>query len=271
MNDLLRRVEYIQKECGDPKKKVVKVEGDEFSILKRDINFQLKEIRESIKKRDDMLANHSSSADIATASSQIRKLTAKAKESANQLKTLQLKNASKKKPTELEVAKFKKQEEMVDLVFQHLAEVEALQARRYQSSSSSSSNYLALAPTGKATAAAARDPIQTDLPPIEVQEGLAMLQERNEEIDQGLDELHDGVKVLKTMAGDMGRELELQDVMITDITNDVDHATEHLRNINRKMRKALDKARKGDKLILDIILLTVLLGIIAYIYNQSQN
>lgn len=58
--------------------------------------------------------------------------------------------------------------------------------------------------------------------------------------------------------------------MIDDINTEVDQAELHLQNLNRKMKKTLAKVRTGDKLIMDMILLCILLGLCGYIYSQLK-
>jgi len=112
-----------------------------------------------------------------------------------------------------------------------------------------------------------RDPVVTELPDID-DEGFQLLRKNDALIDQALSGISDQVGVLKHMAIEMGKEAELQGVMLEDLDRKVDHANDQLENINMRLLKTLESIRKGDRFIVDVILLCVILGIAGYIYHM---
>lgn len=107
-----------------------------------------------------------------------------------------------------------------------------------------------------------------ELPDIEVQEDLALIRQRNMDIDQELDEIAAGVQVVKQIAIQMGEEVEKQNDMLTEIETKVDHAHEHVQLVNMRMKEALDGVMKGDKFLVNCVLICILLGLVAYIASQ---
>merc|ERR1712167_30380 len=92
---------------------------------------------------------------------------------------------------------------------------------------------------GGGGAGASRVQQGTELPDLETQEGLKMLQRKDEEIDQGLDMIAEGVQDLNNLALDMKDEVKTQAAMIDEITTKVDDASKHLTGLNKRMKKTL--------------------------------
>ena len=108
----------------------------------------------------------------------------------------------------------------------------------------------------------------TELPDIETQEGLKMLEKKDQQIDAGLSQVAAGVNELKNIALDMRDEVKVQSSMVDEITSKVDGASEHLNSLNKKMKKTLSQTRSGDRFILDFILCVVLLAVVGYIISM---
>ncbi|XP_050204134.1 syntaxin-71-like [Mercurialis annua] len=85
--------------------------------------------------------------------------------------------------------------------------------------------------------------------------------------DQGLDVIAEGLDTLKNMAGDMNEELDRQVPMMDEIDDKVDRATSDLKNTNVRLKDTLTQLRSSRNFCIDIILLIVILGIAAYLYN----
>jgi t-SNARE complex subunit (syntaxin) len=107
-----------------------------------------------------------------------------------------------------------------------------------------------------------------ELPDIEVAEDLALIKQRNMNIDQELDEIAAGVQVIKQIAIQMGEEVEKQNDLLTNIESKVDKTNEHMMHVNIKMKEALDGVMKGDKFIVNCVLICILLALICYIASQ---
>lgn len=85
--------------------------------------------------------------------------------------------------------------------------------------------------------------------------------------DEGLDVISDGLDTLKNLAQDMNEELDRQVPLVDEIDTKVDKANTNLRNTNVKLKQTVIKMRSSQNFCIDIILLCILLGIAAYLYN----
>ncbi|XP_042504365.1 syntaxin-71-like [Macadamia integrifolia] len=85
--------------------------------------------------------------------------------------------------------------------------------------------------------------------------------------DQGLDVISDGLHTLKNMAHDMNEELDKQVPLVDEIETKVDRANADLKNTNVRLKETLTQLRSSRNFCIDIILLCIILGIAAYLYN----
>jgi len=158
------------------------------------------------------------------------------------------------KPEEEEEIERKK--EIVDLCRQHIEECKRLEKQvrgnTGYSFSESTKN---------------QDVIITSLPDIDGDEGFQLLRLQDQEIDEKLEQVSRGVKDLETMAKEMGKEIDMQGMMIDEVESKVVIANEKLANLNKRLKKTLAAYRKPDRFCIDIILLVVLLAIGGYLYN----
>ncbi|KAF5731747.1 syntaxin-71-like [Tripterygium wilfordii] len=85
--------------------------------------------------------------------------------------------------------------------------------------------------------------------------------------DQGLDAIAEGLDTLKNMARDMDEELDRQVPLMDEIDEKVDRATSDLKTTNVRLKDTVNQLRSSRNFCIDIILLCVILGIAAYLYN----
>ncbi|XP_078431959.1 syntaxin-71-like [Wolffia australiana] len=85
--------------------------------------------------------------------------------------------------------------------------------------------------------------------------------------DQGLDVISEGLDTLKNMAHDMNEELDRQVPLMDEIETKVDKATSDLKSTNVRLKETVTQMRSSRNFCIDIILLCVILGIAAYLYN----
>ena len=85
--------------------------------------------------------------------------------------------------------------------------------------------------------------------------------------DQGLDMIAEGLDTLKNMAHDMNEEMDRQVPLMDEIDTKVDKATSDLKNTNVRLKDTVTQLRSSRNFCIDIILLCVILGIAAYLYN----
>ncbi|KAJ8533981.1 hypothetical protein K7X08_007305 [Anisodus acutangulus] len=85
--------------------------------------------------------------------------------------------------------------------------------------------------------------------------------------DQGLEVIGEGLETLKNMASDMNEELDRQVPLMDEIDTKVDRATSDLKNTNVRLKHTVNQLRSSRNFCIDIILLCIILGIAAYLYN----
>ncbi|XP_021751591.1 syntaxin-71-like [Chenopodium quinoa] len=85
--------------------------------------------------------------------------------------------------------------------------------------------------------------------------------------DQGLDVIAEGLDTLKNMAHDMNEEMDRQVPLMDEIDTKVDKATSDLKNTNVRLKDTVTQLRSSRNFCIDIILLCIILGIAAYLYN----
>eukprot|EP00736_Rhodelphis_marinus_P004849 Rmarinus@m.8951 len=290
MNDLMSRLDRIERECGEPQNKKNKSEKeeivDEFIRTKKEIARQVNDIRKTIKERDELLGKSAGTKQTIEMSARIRSQVRAVKDEANKLKQIHQQDMkNKKKRNAMPPETIEHRNEVVELCFKHIAECEQLEKRRYTDKSSagpsadSRSQLLSGGSSGAAGVAGGRftsirPATETDLTninDIDVAEGLKQIQEKNEKMDEELEVISEGVQRLGNLARDMNQEINLQSQMVEEITADVDRTAAHLQNINKKMKETLTKVRSADRFCVDIILVVILVGICGYLYSAMTS
>jgi len=263
MNQLMRRLKKIEDECVEKKKLVAEADdkADEFTRIRRKVANELADIRQLIKDRDELELSTAGTRHTVEASHNIRSKIKTIKQDAATLDTLQKKERAKYQKKNKENPEKEQQietrEELVGLVFSHIKEVEGLNNRKHGDSSFGSGG------------SENKDPTITELPNID-DEGFQLLRRNDAKIDADLDEISGHVTNLKEIALEMGKEANNQSIMLDNLDKKVDDVNDQLENLNSRMRKALESIRKGDRFIVDIILLCILLGIAGYIYSMFK-
>ncbi|KAF6997377.1 hypothetical protein CFC21_013601 [Triticum aestivum] len=85
--------------------------------------------------------------------------------------------------------------------------------------------------------------------------------------DEGLDVIGEGLATLKNMASDMNEELDRQVPLMDEMDDKVDRANADLKNTNVRLKQTILQMRSSRNFCVDIILLCIILGIAAYLYN----
>lgn len=85
--------------------------------------------------------------------------------------------------------------------------------------------------------------------------------------DEGLEMIVEGLDTLKNMAQDMNEEVDRQVPLMDEIDTKVDRATSDLKNTNVRLKHTVNQLRSSRNFCIDIILLCIILGIAAYLYN----
>ena len=281
MQPLLEKLNKIQEETGENNNKKGdkggRGKGDEFRYLKGQIAQRVKDIRTNLKKRDELLQKGASGTKATVQMShEIRSQLKMVREDAMKLQALQAKEAAKagKKADAKEQAENRR--EAVELVFAHIDECEKMEQKRFTGKqaeirvdlfSGGVRGALGSAMGGR-SGGGGGGTSGTELPDIETQEGLMKLQQKNEQIDEQLEVVAEGVQELKSIALTMRDEVKVQTAMVEEIQTKVDMASGHLNKLNKKMKKTLTKTRSADRFIIDFILCVILLGIVGYIISM---
>ncbi|XVF80104.1 hypothetical protein PTKIN_Ptkin15bG0043600 [Pterospermum kingtungense] len=85
--------------------------------------------------------------------------------------------------------------------------------------------------------------------------------------DQGLEVIAEGLDTLKNMAHDMNEEFDRQMPLMDEIDEKVDKAASDLKSTNVRLKDTVNQLRSSRNFCIDIILLCIILGIAAYLYN----
>ncbi|KAK2418150.1 syntaxin [Trifolium repens] len=85
--------------------------------------------------------------------------------------------------------------------------------------------------------------------------------------DQGLDVIAEGLYTLKNMAHDMNEEFDKQVPLMDEIDTKVGKASSDLKNTNVRLKDTVTQLRSSRNFCIDIVLLIIILGIAAYLYN----
>ncbi|KMT20439.1 hypothetical protein BVRB_1g004330 [Beta vulgaris subsp. vulgaris] len=85
--------------------------------------------------------------------------------------------------------------------------------------------------------------------------------------DEGLDFIAEGLDTLKDMAEAMNEELDRQEPLMDEMDTKADRAASDLKSTNVRLKDTLNQLRSSRNFCLDIILLSLILGIAAYLYN----
>jgi len=254
----------------DPKKKKKQEEEeknmDEFTRLKKQISRDIKDARNRIQERNELLGKTDNNTTTVKMSGDIRNRLKQIQADALTLQSLQQDQASKlekKKAKGKEVdpkleEEVKFRAELVDLAFKHIEECKQFEKQGYKTN-----NGLSGYDDGKELP----KPTITELPDID-NEDFQKLRQNDRLIDEKLDVVSQGVGVLKDMANHFTNEIEMQEVLIAENDRQVDKTQAQLDNLNTRLKNTLEKVRSCDRFVLDIILIIIILGIGAYVYKM---
>jgi len=88
-----------------------------------------------------------------------------------------------------------------------------------------------------------------------------------EKQDKDLDEIHDGVKVLKNEIKIAGEGIKTVKKKVKKTTEKTEKIQKKIETQNMKLKKLLNKIRTGDKICVDLILFFIIIGLICVLYS----
>jgi len=266
MASLMAKAEWIQSECQDPEKKKKKADEmktwDDFTKLRKKMATDLRTIRDQIQERNSLMGKNDMGNTVTVRLGRdIRNGIKEVMKEADELEVLQKRQAEKLERKKLkgkqidpkEEEDVKARVEIVELCRSHIEE-----CRKLEKQVRGVGGTFFESETPNATI--------TSLPDIE-DESFQLLIKQDDEINVKLDDVSKGVAVLKDMANEMGKEIEMQEKMIEELDNKVEKTNAKLINLNKRLKKTLEGVRKADRFCIDIILLVVVLAIGGYLYN----
>eukprot|EP01027_Heterolobosea_sp_BB2_P013551 GEZU01019540.1.p1 GENE.GEZU01019540.1~~GEZU01019540.1.p1 ORF type:complete len:272 (-),score=107.55 GEZU01019540.1:130-945(-) len=205
----------------------------------------------------------------------------------------------------------RKRQEQLDVVKQHIREVEQLDQRRFErkggggtsssrtsellgnnkgSNSSSSSNSSSKKSGSGSNKTQSKgnseggsngdvemddqlpsDPTDTNLPDIDISDCMIQIKEKDQKIDAGLDQISARVKKLGQIALEMNTELKVQEQIMTDIDKSIDKNQEKIENLNRKLENALEQQGGMTRFIAVLLLIVIVLALVGVAYTVISN
>jgi len=246
-------------------------EWDDFTKLRKKLAKDLKQIREEIQQRNELVGKDefNKTATTVKRSQEIRNKLKEVGKEIDSLEKLQQREAEK-----LEERKIKKKDIPVEeeQEIERRAEIVLLcrshvdECRRLEKTTKSNTTVMLFDRDNNST-----DPLISELPDIDGDEGFQMIKENDRQIDKKLDIVHGMIGELKEGAMLMGQEVERQGQMMEELEESVEKATANLVNLNKRLKDTIQKVRRADRFCIDIILVIVILGIGAYLYNVFTN
>jgi len=113
-----------------------------------------------------------------------------------------------------------------------------------------------------------------DSPAVEIEmtdvqhRNLDMIKDRDENFDVQLDQIGEGLQDLMEIAQMQSEEVQRQNVMIENIEGKMEKTSEHITNVNIRMKETLSAVRGADKICVDIMCISLMLGLSFLMYKQ---
>jgi ABC-type transporter Mla subunit MlaD len=265
---LLSKVQGIQKLLGGPSKENAKQEVDEFTKIKQAIAEIINTISKTQDERDAKLDKTGRDVGVIKLGADIRDLLTDADSHLAQMsKTLdRQKRNTKKYPAN--------QVEVKDKQFQNYKEiVKQLKVREdggvleTQQSDTSFTEFKIRMNTRKNVGAeqAKRDLTQNE------QDALDRFKAKDKELDALLEEINQGLDVLKNKGERIGDQLESNEIKIHELEIQLDKTYKALENSNQRLKRILYMYRKPSNFFMQMICVLIILGLIGVIIKLANS
>ncbi|KAJ3331278.1 hypothetical protein HDU76_003613 [Blyttiomyces sp. JEL0837] len=266
MRDAMARLQVIYENCVPEAiaAKQAELGMDEFQRLRKRIHADVKAVRLALREREDVLTSAGTTPETAEQSYRIRIMIRGLKDGSARMQEIINKEQKKMKKAkdQEKIEKFEQRKEVLDLTLKHIEEVENLEKRRFNEGYAI--DRAELMAGGKAGGGGGvgghkgvgtyggnygdqnqgdqgDDPFMNSaLPDIDVEEDFKNINERNQQIDEDLDQIGAGVAKLKELATNMGNELDRQNEDLDEVDHKVNKALDHVDNVNVTMRRVVD-------------------------------
>ncbi|OHS97066.1 hypothetical protein TRFO_09598 [Tritrichomonas foetus] len=282
MDRLLRRVEAIAVATGSKEAQQSTVaEGekvDKFTLLKREVNVKIREVRNSIKERDEYANSPGGKEDkteiirqSTLIRNQIKELQDDAKSMRNMVMEEEGKLVAKNKSSENLQNRYK----MCDLIDAHIAECE----RWFKGLSFASvkddpskrallkgSNFNDEMTNPTLVDFKPTDPTQTELEDVDgIEEWQLQIQENEQIIDSQIDQVLEGTYAISHLASQISQEYKILSEMDKDVDKQMDKTQSNLDNANEQLKKTSKIVAAKRNCCLDITLILLLIACIGFI------
>ena len=247
-NPLLKILYEIEIECADAieKQRTEETEKnlDNFTKMKRRLAAEMRDLRKAIDERNQLLGKKKGDrAQVAKDSAAIRKRIKKLEDEAKDLQALQEKRGRKLAKTadkdEKDKAQLEKEQLVVKLTYDHIKDLKKSEA--YGTTSRDDDDNLFTEGIDQEEIDRGQGWV-SGIPDIDDPQ-FVQLRLNDDEIEAGLEEVLQGVRVLKGIAVDINGELKRQDPEIEQLNVRVDKTRATLETLNTQLSKTLKKVR----------------------------
>ncbi|VBB19046.1 sorbitol dehydrogenase-2-like [Yasminevirus sp. GU-2018] len=270
MDDLISRLEHIREECRPPEEKKRLVEEErklsDFDKLRLETNGLVREARKEIDERNQLLkAKTGNTVGTVRMGSDIRMKLRTVDENIKKMEEMAETKSEKKK--KLSNEEIQRRKEIIELAKLHVADLRdherLIKTTPFVEHTSTAGTF------GTGDTIIQLSDLKK-LPELDDPQFKEMI-EKDREIDQKLDDIETGVRDLKQIAVGMSGELAKQDEIISHIDTKVDTSNAKLKTLNASLKDKLNKIYGADKFCLSFILIVILLGLLAWLYDNLKD
>lgn len=275
MEALLRRVREVAEATGnEQQKQSITGDGekvDKFTLLKREINLEIREVRNAIKERDRFSESRGAKndqAEIVRMSTLIRSQIVELRKKEDQLKALI------GKPKKGEEEKVANREKMAQLIHAHIDECERwFKGMKFVSAKDDPNKRALLKGANfnenadpKLVDVIPGDPTETELEDIDgIAEWQMQVNANEDMIDEQLDQLVDATQAIKHLSIQIRDEYSILGTMTDDVQKKMDKSGENLEDANKQLEKTAKKVNAKANCCLDITLILLLIACVGFI------
>lgn len=294
LDSLLAKLERINHEMGgdEAKKKKGKNSGDRFHELKAQVGERLHRLKFNLQDPEQQGKRKTHPREAIRRQQEIREDLRLLTQDIDELKTSYDNETKRKKKSKFSPEELQMRKEIIEQYASELAIVKDLASAGFRSPTSSSfksefalssgfgvvsSDEFLSGNNGKSSGGpfGADSALGEDGEPLPQEEithehriTMQQIEANDQRFDQMIDEIGVGVQELGQLARGLHDELQQQSIMIDGLEQRIDSTTEHVENVNKKMKRTLEKVgRSGDKCMMDMICLVLLLGVLTVCYN----
>jgi uncharacterized coiled-coil DUF342 family protein len=280
MNELLNRVQAIARATGNKDDHQIVTEGeevDEFTLLKRQINLDIRELRNAIRDRDEYANSRGAKedkAEIVRQSTVIRTRLQEIRGNAQRMRDMVAKEEDKLKSKNKSAEGLGNRYKMCDLVDAHIEECDRwFKGLQFASVKDDPSKRLLMkgsnfqeVQTVQTVDFQPQDATQSELAEIDgIEEWRMQIQENEQKIDQQLDQVLEGTLQIKKLATVLGQEYQELGIMIDEVDHQMDKSQQNLDSANAQITDLKKKLATKQNCCIDVTLFLLILAIVGYL------